>query len=112
MFNATHPPLNTGYPISLTTALKLKPLFHSSGSRTGSIHHHDVRVARHQVATLTSHSQEVCGLCWSPDGLYLASGGNDNAINIWDATLGMEVAPLHTFTEHQAAVKVGRLSAG
>ena len=85
---------------------KLNPLFCSSGSRTGGIHHHDVRVATHHVATLANHTQEVCGLRWSPDGQYLASGGNDNAVNVWDSTLGMEVAPLHTFTEHQAAVKV------
>ena len=77
-----------------------------SGSRSGNIHHHDVRVASHHVATLASHTQEVCGLSWSPDGNLLASGGNDNTVYIWDTTLGMEVAPLHTFTEHQAAVKV------
>ncbi|KAL8618877.1 hypothetical protein ACOMHN_000884 [Nucella lapillus] len=77
----------------------------TSGSRSGSIHHHDVRVASHQVATLTHHSQEVCGLKWSPDGAYLASGGNDNTVHIWDTALGLGVAPLHTFTQHQAAVK-------
>ena len=93
-----HPPRN--FPT------KLNPPFCSSGSRTGGIHHHDVRVATHHVATLANHLQEVCGLRWSPDGQYLASGGNDNAVNVWDSTLGMEVAPLHTFTEHQAAVKV------
>ena len=65
-----------------------------------------MRVAAHHVATLANHSQEVCGLSWSPDGQYLASGGNDNAVNVWDSTLGMEVVPLHTFTEHQAAIKV------
>lgn len=31
----------------------------SSGSRSGHIHHHDVRVAEHHVATLSGHSQEV-----------------------------------------------------
>ncbi|CAG2250377.1 CDC20 [Mytilus edulis] len=77
----------------------------SSGSRSGAIYHHDVRVANHHVSTLNNHSQEVCGLAWSPDGRYLASGGNDNLLNIWDATLSEEVAPLHTFSHHQAAVK-------
>ena len=91
--------------------MTLNPPFCSSGSRTGGIHHHDVRVATHHVATLANHLQEVCGLRWSPDGQYLASGGNDNTVNVWDSTLGMEVAPLHTFTEHQAAVKVKAVAA-
>lgn len=77
----------------------------SSGSRAGTIHHHDVRVPEHHVATLTNHTQEVCGLSWSPDGKHLASGANDNLVNIWDTALGHDVAPLHTFTHHQAAVK-------
>ncbi|XP_020638845.1 cell division cycle protein 20 homolog isoform X1 [Pogona vitticeps] len=79
----------------------------SSGSRTGHIHHHDVRVAEHHVATLTGHTQEVCGLKWAPDGRYLASGGNDNLVNIWPATQGDSVSlrPVQTFTQHQGAVK-------
>lgn len=79
-----------------------------SGSRTGAIHHHDVRVGTHHVGTLANHSQEVCGLRWSPDGQFLASGANDNTVNVWDATLTMEASPLHTFTEHQAAIKVSQ----
>ena len=63
-------------------------------------------MADHHVATLRHHQQEVCGLAWSPDGKFLASGGNDNHALIWDSNLGHEVAPLHTFTSHQAAVKV------
>uniref|UniRef100_A0A663MEY3 Cell division cycle protein 20 homolog n=1 Tax=Athene cunicularia TaxID=194338 RepID=A0A663MEY3_ATHCN len=79
----------------------------SSGARTGHIHHHDVRVAEHHVATLAGHTQEVCGLKWSLDGRYLASGGNDNLVNIWPCTQGDSghFAPLHTFTQHQGAVK-------
>ncbi|XP_054707821.1 cell division cycle protein 20 homolog [Uloborus diversus] len=80
----------------------------SSGSRIGTIHHHDVRVAEHHVGTLENHSQEVCGLRWSLDGRYLASGGNDNLVNVWQSEIGLgqtEAAPLHTFNEHQAAVK-------
>ncbi|XP_074657841.1 cell division cycle protein 20 homolog [Tubulanus polymorphus] len=77
----------------------------SSGSRTGKIHHHDVRVQDHHIGTLTSHTQEVCGLAWSPDGRHLASGANDNQLCIWDATMSREIHPVHTFTEHQAAVR-------
>jgi cell division cycle protein 20 (cofactor of APC complex) len=81
----------------------------SSGSRSGSIYHHDVRVADHHVATLAYHTQEVCGLKWSRDGKYLASGGNDNLLLIWDTNVsssGDASSPLFTLTHHQAAVKV------
>ncbi|KAE8609831.1 hypothetical protein XENTR_v10011924 [Xenopus tropicalis] len=79
----------------------------SSGSRTGHIHHHDVRVAQHHVSTLTGHTQEVCGLKWSPDGRYLASGANDNLVNVWPCVQGDsgEFSPVQTFTQHQGAVK-------
>ncbi|NWH58354.1 CDC20 protein, partial [Geococcyx californianus] len=75
----------------------------SSGSRCGHIHHHDVRVAEHHVATLAGHTQEVCGLKWSLDGRYLASGGNDNLVNIWPCIQGgsREFSPVQTFTRHQ-----------
>lgn len=78
----------------------------SSGSRSGQVHHHDVRVVDHHVGTLVAHQQEVCGLRWSPDGRWLASGGNDNLVHVWPDSLSHgSVTPLHTFTEHQAAVK-------
>lgn len=78
----------------------------TSGSRSGAIHHHDVRVPDHHVGSLIEHTQEVCGLTWSPDGRHLASGGNDNIVNVWDTTLALEgVSPVQTFTHHLAAVK-------
>jgi cell division cycle 20, cofactor of APC complex len=57
----------------------------SSGCRDGSIWNHDVRIAQHKVAELNGHQSEVCGLAWRPDGNMLASGGNDNQVQIWDA---------------------------
>lgn len=80
----------------------------SSGSRSGYIHHHDVRAPDHHVGTLAGHTQEVCGLKWSPDGRHLASGGNDNLLQIWAAEANQCTTlaqPLYTFTQHQAAVK-------
>ena len=78
-----------------------------SGSRTGQIHHHDVRVADHHIGTSSSHTQEVCGLEWSSDGKYLASGGNDNMIYIWSNQFSLDpvMEPVHSFNQHQAAVK-------
>ncbi|KAN0139178.1 WD40 repeat-like protein [Lactarius tabidus] len=60
----------------------------SSACGDGSIWHHDVRVARHKVMELLGHSGEVCGLKWRADGELLASGGNDNVVNIWDGRVG------------------------
>lgn len=81
----------------------------TSGARDGSIFHHDVRIRDHHVATLVHHTQEVCGLSWSPDGTMLASGGNDNLVCIWDhmnaVTSESIQKPRHVLTEHQAAVK-------
>lgn len=82
-----------------------------SGSRSGQIHHHDVRVANHHISTLTGHSQEVCGLQWSPDGRYLASGGNDNLVHVWPRVQegGARSQFVHRWNEHEGAVKVNIL---
>ena len=87
----------------------------STGGRDQNILNHDVRIREHHISTLRGHDQEVCGLKWSPNGLQLASGGNDNILNVWDsASMGNsrnnvqsenDVAPLHRIDAHQAAVK-------
>ncbi|KAF7295183.1 hypothetical protein MIND_01057100 [Mycena indigotica] len=60
----------------------------SSGCGDGSVWHHDVRVPRHKVMELLGHNGEVCGLQWRKDGELIASGGNDNVVNIWDGRVG------------------------
>jgi cell division cycle protein 20 (cofactor of APC complex) len=81
----------------------------TSGSKDTTIINHDVRVQNHIVGKMKTHEQEVCGLAWSPDGQYLASGANDNRLCIWDladSTRGnLDVSPRHVLSEHQAAVK-------
>jgi cell division cycle protein 20 (cofactor of APC complex) len=74
----------------------------SSGSRDSRILHHDIRAPRAIVARLERHSQEVCGLQWSPNGLHLASGGNDNLLCLWDAR---QPEPQFVLDRHKAAVK-------
>jgi cell division cycle 20, cofactor of APC complex len=82
----------------------------SSGCQDGSIWHHDVRVANHHQGTLLGHVAEVCGLKWRPDGLLLASGGNDNVVSIWDGRAGdvsgEQRTAKWTKRNHTAAVKV------
>jgi cell division cycle protein 20 (cofactor of APC complex) len=75
----------------------------SSGSRDSTIINHDVRIAQHITSRLEgAHTQEVCGLKWSANGMQLASGGNDNILNIWDAS---QTTPRHQILHHGAAVK-------
>jgi|MDTB01.1.fsa_nt_gb cell division cycle protein 20 (cofactor of APC complex) len=92
----------------------------SSGARDSTILHHDIRAARNVTDTLIGHTQEICGLSWSPDGQTLASGGNENRLCIWDLAIsnqrrrsGSSTAlsssrsstPRFTIEEHNAAVK-------
>lgn len=80
----------------------------STGSRDASIACHDVRVRAATTAVLRGHEGEVCGLRWSPSGAQLASGGNDNVLNVWDAAAAGAApgaAPAHRLTAHRAAVK-------
>ncbi|XP_074602458.1 cell division cycle protein 20 homolog [Brevipalpus obovatus] len=75
----------------------------SCGCRDGSIIHHDVRQSQHKIGEIQGHNHDVCGLEWSPNNHYLASGGNDNIINIWPGRTAEK--PQHTFNTHTAAVK-------
>ncbi|XP_006455833.1 hypothetical protein AGABI2DRAFT_195164 [Agaricus bisporus var. bisporus H97] len=82
----------------------------SSGCADGSIWHHDVRISRHKVMELLGHSGEICGLKWRSDGELLASGGNDNVVNIWDGRVGdvnetTRGSAKWTKRNHTAAVK-------
>lgn len=74
----------------------------TSGARNGAIHNSDVRIQKHHVSSFENHVSEVCGLAWRADGQQLASGGNDNMVNIWDARSSI---PKFTKTNHTAAVK-------
>jgi len=75
----------------------------SSGSRDRKIYHRDVRQDDTPIAISEGHTQEVCGLKWSPNGQQLASGGNDNKLLIWNDIRSSQ--PLHKFFQHKAAVK-------
>lgn len=94
----------------------------ASGGRDSLVLTHDVRAREHVTASLSDngHTAEVCGLAWDRSGRYLASGGNDNVVCVWEpssrstsssasSSTGGGGAPLvrprHRFTDHCAAVK-------
>ncbi|XP_059844628.1 cell division cycle protein 20 homolog [Hypanus sabinus] len=93
---------------SMVGALSWNDHILTSGSRFGSIHHHDVRIARHHVGTLCGHDSQVCSLKWSLDGAFLASGGNDGLLNIWHNDPGVNTSskPDLTINNLESAVKI------
>ncbi|KAA6393396.1 MAG: putative Anaphase-promoting complex subunit cdc20 [Streblomastix strix] len=90
-------------PIGLCGSLSWKSNVLSAGLEDGSIFNWDVTQKEALQYTLHGHAEKVCGLSWSPDKTQLASGGNDNLVNIWDSRNYEK--PLHEFTAHQSAVK-------
>lgn len=86
----------------------------SSGGRDSLIVQHDVRSREHVVSTYVGHTQEVCGLKWNDEGSTLASGGNENLLCLWDASMSRRgsthadstnIGPRLVLTQHKAAVK-------
>lgn len=112
----------------------------SIGGRDQEIRHLDIRlpcdVYKRQssaVGLFSFHTHEVCGLKWDSSGRFLASGGNDNILCIWDIrksssttrkpdssicqapqflrknsiqdAVGETTRPLYIFRDHAAAVK-------
>lgn len=78
------------------------PNVFSTGGRDTKILTFDLRAANSPVACFQAHTDEVCGLKWSPNGSLLASGGNDNKAYIWNAK---KQVPELTITQHHSAVK-------
>lgn len=74
----------------------------ASGSRDKNILVRDIRVKDPFTTKFSGHRQEVCGLKWSFDQQQLASGGNDNKLNIWSIHSTLPTASL---LKHTAAVK-------
>lgn len=78
----------------------------SSGSKDKSILNRDLRVKEQFISRFESHKQEICGLKWSFDDKYLASGGNDNKLIVWSQdNHATPTQPLYRFASHKAAVK-------
>ena len=45
---------------------------------------HGWKGAMNLMAKITVHTQQICGLSWSPDGDFFASGANDNGCCLFD----------------------------
>jgi cell division cycle 20-like protein 1 (cofactor of APC complex) len=58
----------------------------SSGSKDRTILNRDIRQKNDYISKIEAHRQEICGLKWSFDDKFLASGGNDNKLKIWQSS--------------------------
>eukprot|EP00828_Plagiopyla_frontata_P016529 TRINITY_DN21699_c0_g1_i1.p3 TRINITY_DN21699_c0_g1~~TRINITY_DN21699_c0_g1_i1.p3 ORF type:complete len:164 (+),score=19.29 TRINITY_DN21699_c0_g1_i1:209-700(+) len=79
----------------------------SAGSRDKIISTFDSRCCTNlskpaPIGKFIGHTEEICGLKWSPDEDQLASGGNDNKVFIWNLRKMTYEAK---FTKHKAAIK-------
>ena len=75
----------------------------ASGSRDRNIFLRDIRQSDDIIDSLCFHKQEVCGLKWNYNQpYYLASGGNDNRLAIWD--IRNCIKPF-MYGKHRAAIK-------
>ncbi len=63
---------------------------------------------RPELVLQTGHTLKVNCVVFGPDGLWLASGGADNSIKIWDVTTGRELRSLPGHTGWVNALAVSR----
>ena len=81
-----------------------RPHLLASGSKDCSVLVHDIRSKPGPTPVVSfQHKGEICGLSWQSSGFCLASGGNDNLIQIWD--LRKQTDPLMRINDHTAAVR-------
>src|SRR5215469_9133478 len=48
-----------------------------------------------KVCTYKGHSDFVSELAWSPDGTYIASGGPDHTLQVWEAMTGKPIRSIN-----------------
>lgn len=86
----------------VTTLAWNGPSMLATGSKDHLVNLLDLRLENAVVRTFGEHRQEVCGLKWSQDGGFLASGGNDNKVFVYSTR---KESPELRFDGHNAAVK-------
>lgn len=92
----------TGHSNKVTCVSWCNDHVFSTGARDRRILDRDLRAPENAVCLHEGHRQEVCGLKWSFDQRYLASGGNDNKVLLWTA---QHPNPVVNLGGHSAAVK-------
>ncbi len=83
------------------------------GDEVGNVYYYSIEwMSRQQVdihgwtgamtlmAKITVHSQQICGIAWSPNGEYFATGANDNACCLFDASAILSPPETPQDTDH------------
>eukprot|EP00917_Polyrhabdina_sp_WS-2016_P029545 GHVP01063022.1.p1 GENE.GHVP01063022.1~~GHVP01063022.1.p1 ORF type:complete len:433 (-),score=59.12 GHVP01063022.1:336-1634(-) len=73
------------------------------GTKTGNLYINDYKSFKTIDCIRKAHKSDVCGIEWSEDGTFLATGSDDKLVKIWD--LRMNLFPLIVFDGHTAAIK-------
>lgn len=53
------------------------------------------------MLTYKGHTQTVRAIAWSPDGRHMATGGDDDTVQIWNVTNGLL---LSTYRQHTDSI--------
>ena len=63
---------------------------------------HGWKGAMNLMAKITVHTQQICGLSWSPNGEFFASGANDNGCCLFDVKDVLSLPSVHnSFTDFE-----------
>ena len=79
----------------------------TTGSRDGTILHHDVRVKKQVVGRIAPgfHKSEICTVTYNQDYSQFASTDDDGVVCIWDASPASRATPITKFQAHSGPVK-------
>lgn len=97
-------PLSDGIKPDFTSKVAFSPDSKYIAAGTQEVYIWDCKSGT-TMAILSGHTDEICGLSFSHDGLYLASSSRDRTARIWAGPWeGYDKKPLLTLTEHSGAV--------
>lgn len=74
----------------------------ASGSRSSEIFINDLRCPQKTPILLQGHIGEICGLSFSPNGNYLASGDSSNRLSVWDLRMNSKI---FSSNQHSSSIR-------
>ncbi|MBA3815666.1 MAG: WD40 repeat domain-containing protein [Parachlamydiaceae bacterium] len=96
--------INTNSQCKINTIVQLDENTLAAGAQSGRIFIIDFNDLSIKSTLKHDNSQCVCGLAISVNGKYLASGGNDNKVKIWNTSFE-ETCLISSLESHTAGIK-------